>query len=140
MRTGSDRKTGRLTTDQKGSVMLEFVFAVSLLVVVFLAAVTFTLHFADYYGVQKVAAEGAREAGMTRDMDWARTRAYQAAWLWGLDPERLSVELYPDGSTVTCRVTYVSVPFHRTFPTLLKGKPLGEIVLSSGATTSYYEY
>ncbi len=135
MPTDSGRKTGNFTTDQKGSVMLELVFAVTVLTVVFLTAVTFSMHYKDYYGVQKVAGDGAMEASLTGNVEWARTKAYQSAWLWGLDPGRLSVEFHRGGRTVTCFVTYSSAPFHKNFPTLLGGAPLSEITFNARAVS-----
>ena len=143
MLTDSDRRTGSYTTDavgnQKGSIFIEFVFAMTILLVMFMAAVTFSFLFSDYYGVQKAAKEGAREASLTGDIDWARTKAYQSAWLWGLDQDKIAVEFYQDGTTVTCYVTYTSAPFHRTFPTLVKGKSLNDVNMSASAISAWLE-
>lgn len=119
--------------------MIEFVFAMTILLVMFMATVTFSFFFADYYGVQKTAKEGAREASLTGDIEWARIRAYQSAWLWGLDSDKVAVEFYLGGATVTCRVTYTSAPFHRMFPTLVRGKPLSDINMNVSATSAWLE-
>lgn len=114
--------------------MLEFVFSVSILMVIFLSTVTFSFLFGDYYGVQKVAAEGAREASITGDTGWARTKALDAAWLWGLDTGRMSVEFNNDSTAVTCLVHYAARPFSRTFPGLLGGSSLQDYHLNTSAT------
>ena len=123
-----------ITSNQKGVIMLEFVFTVSILMVIFLATVTFSFLFTDYYGSQKVAREGAREASMTRDVSWAKVKAEQAAWLWGLDPGRTSIEFYTGGTGVTCTVNYISRPFSKTFPRLLEGSALEDYHLNARAT------
>lgn len=137
MSTDSGRVTSNSSTDllkdQKGSIMLEFVFTVSILMVIFLATVTFSLLFGDYYGAQKVAAEGAREASITNNIESAQAKAMDAAWLWGLDPDRTSIEFYSNSSTVTCTVHYTAKPFNRTFPTLLEGMSLQDYKLSARA-------
>lgn len=120
--------------NQKGSIMLEFTFAVSILLVIFLAAVTFSFLFADYYGVQKVAREGAREASITRDTGRAGIKALEAGWLWGLDPGKMAVNFSGDGKTVTCSVTYSATPFHKTFPRLVNSNPLNDVTMNARAT------
>ena len=143
MLTGSGRRTNLFTTntvrDQKGSVLLEFIFSISVLLVIFIFAVTFSFLFADYYGVQKVAREGAREASITGNVDWARIKAEQAAWLWGLDPDRVAVDFFQDRTTVTCQVTYTVSPFHKTFPKLIGGSPLTDVTMNAGATFVWLE-
>lgn len=132
MSTGSGRVTMDTLTnnlkDQDGVIMLELVFAMSILVAIFLATFTFAFLYGDYYGVQKVAAEGAREASITKDTGWARTKAMQSAWLWGLDPSKTTVEFYTGSGDVTCTVHYVASPFSKTFPKLLEGSPLKDEV------------
>ena len=143
MLTGSGRRTNLFTTntvrDQKGSVLLEFIFSISFLLVIFIFTVTFSFFFADYYGVQKVAREGAREASITGNVDWARVKAEQAAWLWGLDPDRVSVDFFRDGTVVTCHVIYTVSLFHKTFPKLLGGRPLTDVTINAGATFVWLE-
>ncbi len=120
--------------NQKGSILLEFVVAMTILIVIFLAAVTFSFLYADYYNLQKVARDGAREAGITMDTDKALEKALESAWLWGLDPEKMTVDFSQDGTAVTCQVTYASTPFHRKFLTPLKGKPLEDVTIYARAT------
>ena len=143
MRTGSGRRTDlyitRIAGNQRGSVLLEFIFSISVLLVIFIFTVTFSFLFADYYGVQKVAREGAREASITGNVDWARVKAEQSAWLWGLDPDRASVYFFRDGTAVTCQVTYTVSPFHKTFPKLIGGSPLTDVTMSAGATFVWLE-
>jgi len=118
--------------------MLEFVFAISILMVIFLGCITFSLQFSDYFDVQKLAREGAREAAITGDESRGVAKAYEMAWLWGLDPGSLTVALYRDssGNSVinTCVVEYTAKPFSRTFPTLVNHSPLDDIRLHSRAT------
>ncbi|MFZ5648123.1 MAG: TadE family protein [Bacillota bacterium] len=114
--------------------MIEFAFAITILLVFFMATVTFSFLFSDYYSAQKVAREGAREASITGEEDVARTKAMQAAWLWGLDPDRVSVNFSQNGTAVTCSVGYTSIPFSKTFPTLVNGNLLQEFTINTRAT------
>ncbi|MCL6478976.1 MAG: pilus assembly protein [Peptococcaceae bacterium] len=139
MSTGSGRTPIKLLKNESGSIMLEFVFVISLLMVVFMAMVTFSFHFADCYGIQKVAREGAREASITGDTDWAGVRARQAAWLWGLDPDKMSVDFTQNGTTVTCSVAYKSSPFHKTFLKMIGGGTLKDIDLNARTTFVWSE-
>ena len=124
MSSGSDRGVISVLKDQKGSIMIEFVLCVSILAFIFMATVTFSFLFADYYGAQKVAREGAREASITLNTGAARGKAMAAAWLWGLEPERTGISFSTDSTTVTCTVDYSARPFNRTFPKLFAGTPL----------------
>lgn len=123
-----------LMRNQKGVIILEFVFTITILMVIFLATLTFSFLFADYYGAQKVATEGAREASITKDISWARTKAAEAAWLWGLDPGRTTLDFYSDSTSVSCTVHYTARPFNRTFPRLLEGSSLQNFELNTRAT------
>lgn len=125
--------------EKKGSIMLEFAFSMTILIVIFMATVTFSFLFSDHYSIQKVAREGAREASITMNEDWARAKALQAAWLWGLDPARISVQFYQIGKTETCVVRYTAIPFDRTFPTLVNGSPIQPVNLSATATFVWSE-
>lgn len=143
MRTGSGRKAeGNITEickNRRGSILLEFTFTIGILAVVFMAMVTFSFLFADYYGVQKVAREGAREASITKDTNRAGEKALQAAWLWGLDGGGVAVSFYQDETTVTCYVSYTAKPFSRAFPKLLGGRPLGDYHMNARATYVWLE-
>lgn len=143
MSTGSGREatngSAGINKNQRGSIMIEFVFVVTILVAVFLAAVTFSFQFADCYGIQKVAREGAREASITRDTSWARVRAMQAAWLWGLDQDNMSVDFETSGTAVTCYATYTSIPFHRSFLRLLDGSTLNNVTMRGSSTFVWAE-
>lgn len=126
MNLDSDKElTGRLD-GQKGSIMIEFVFCISILVCIFMATVTFSFLFADYYSTQKVAREGAKEASITLNTETAREKAIDAAWLWGLELDRTGISFSTDSTTVTCTVNYAARPFNRTFPKLFEGTPLNE--------------
>ncbi|MCL4442050.1 MAG: pilus assembly protein [Firmicutes bacterium] len=118
---------------QEGAILLELVIVLSLLTAVFLATITFSLLFADYYGAQKVAGEGAREASITKDTGLAGEKARQAAWLWGLDPDRTEIEFTRGGSGITCTVNYTARPFSKTFPLLLNEGKLNDCHLSAKA-------
>lgn len=133
MNTDLEINLKALNKKQQGSVMLEFVMSVSILMVIFLAAITLSVQFADYYGIQKVAREGAREASVTGDVSWGRAKALQSAWLWGLKPEKINVNFTQDSSTVSCNVSYVSTPVYKDFIKMVNGKPLKDITLRSRA-------
>jgi hypothetical protein len=122
---------------QEGVILLELVLTLSLLTVIFMATVTFSFLFADYCGAQKVAREGAREASITRDTGLARNRAQEAAWLWGLDPDRMEIDFVRGDSGVTCTVHYVAKPFSRTFPLILNGKKLEDCHLRTRAVYAW---
>ena len=113
--------------------MLEFVMSVTILMVIFLAAITLSVQFADYYGIQKVAREGAWEASITGDTSWGKVKALQSAWLWGLKPEKINVRFTEDGTSVTCNVSYISTPLYKDFLKMINGKPLKDITLKSKA-------
>ncbi|MFZ5643879.1 MAG: TadE/TadG family type IV pilus assembly protein [Bacillota bacterium] len=119
--------------NRDGVIMLELVFSISILMAIFLAAFTFSFLYDDYYGVQKVAAEGAREASITRDIAWAKTKAAQAAWLWGLEPARTEVEFYVGSNDVICSVHYVARPFDKAFPRMLEGNTLQDFNMRTSA-------
>lgn len=137
MSSGSGRRTGGFSTDLRGSVLLEFVFAVTVLLVLFMGAATASFLFSDYYSVQKVAREGAREACIAGNEAGGTARAYESAWLWGLDPERLEVEFYRldsgGGVAMACVVRYTARPFHRVFPLLVNRGPLGDVRITARA-------
>ena len=134
MSSGLDQvKLDRLIK-QKGSIMIELVFCVSMLAVIFMATVTFSFLFSDYYSAQKVAREGAREASITKNIVLAREKALSAAWLWGMASERIDVRFITDSTTVTCTVEYIARPYSKTFPALVKGKALEDYRLRTRAT------
>lgn len=124
MKQGSDKGAAGALKDRRGSVIIEFVLCISILIFIFMATVTFSFLFADYYGAQKVAREGALEASITLNTGVARNKAMDAAWLWGLAPERTAIAFTTDGNTVTCTVNYAARPFNRTFPELFDGTSL----------------
>lgn len=124
MSSGLDQGVISVFKDQKGSIMIEFVLCISMLAFIFMATVTYSFLFADYYGAQKVAREGAREASITLNTGTAGGRAMDAAWLWGLEPERTGISFSTDSTTVTCTVDYSARPFNRTFPKLFADTPL----------------
>ncbi|KJS64247.1 MAG: hypothetical protein JL50_21585 [Peptococcaceae bacterium BICA1-7] len=137
MKTGLDRivrtKRTELIKNRDGVIFIELVLVLSIVTVIFLATVTFSFLFTDYYGAQKVAREGAREACISKDIALARQRAEDAAWLWGLDQDRLLIQFMQDSKGVTCTVHYVARPFSRTFPELLNDKPLKDYHFQSVA-------
>lgn len=139
MSSGRGWASSGLINEQKGAVLLEFTFAVSMLVVIFLAAVTTAFLFSDGFEVQKAAREGAREASITGDDGRGMARVYESALLRGLDPGRLSAEFHSDSvsNTKTCVVRYTSRPFSRTFPKLLNRPAMDDITLYGRATFKY---
>ncbi|MFZ5632133.1 MAG: TadE/TadG family type IV pilus assembly protein [Bacillota bacterium] len=130
--------------NQKGSVLLEFAFVITILIVVFMGTVTLSFLYSDYYAVQKVAREGAREACITGSEDQGRQKALEAAWLWGLDPNRTAVEFERDSSAnraiETCTVRYIARPFDRSFPTLVNGTPLRDVQLNARASFGWRDF
>ena len=116
MKAGSGREAGSsIINNQKGSIMLEFVFVISIMLIIFMGSITVCLLFFDYYGAQKVAQEGITEASITGSDELGRKKAYQAAWLWGLDASRMTVQFLPvnmgGGTAVkTCVVGYKAQP------------------------------
>ena len=143
MRTDSGSQTGicinKGNANEKGSILLEFTFAATLLLVIFMAMVTFSFLYSDHYSIQKVAREGAREASITGNEDRGRIKALNAAWLWGLDPNKVEVQFYRDDLTETCLVRYTAIPFSNTFPTLVKGNLLQPVNMSARATFVWAE-
>ena len=133
MNTGLETNLKALNRNQSGSVMLEFVMSVLILLVIFLAAITLSCQFADYYGIQKVAREGAREASVTGDVNWGRAKALQSAWLWGLKADKISINFSQDSTTVSCNVSYISTPMYKNFLKMVNGKTLKDIILRSKA-------
>ena len=113
--------------------MIELVFSISILMVIFLATLTFSILYKDYCNIQKVAREGAKEAIISRDVNYARNKALETAWLWGLDPGRTEVEFFGGSDDVTCTVHYIAKPFNKTFPKLLEGSPLQDYHLQTSA-------
>ena len=128
-----------LIRDQRGSILIEFTLTISVLMVIFLAAITFSLLFAEYYGVQKVAREGAKEASITKNIGWAESKAKQSAQLWGLDPSKMQINFSTGSQSVTCHVTYIATPMNKTFPTLLDRERLTDVNLSSKATYAWFD-
>lgn len=141
MSTGSGPATGNISTDRlesrNGSILLEFAFVVTVLMVIFMGAVTLSFLYSDYYAIQKVAREGAREACITGSEDRGRGKILEAAWLWGLDPGRMTVSFerrrFTGRIIETCTVSYVAQPFGRIFPTLVNRVPLGDFRLTARA-------
>lgn len=125
--------------DQKGAILLEFAFVITILMVIFLATITFSFLLSDFYGVQKVAREGAREASITGSTQWAGEKVLQAAWLWGLDDGRVTIDFSRDGTAVTCYVTYASTPFHKNFMTIFGSQPLSDVTMRARASFVWLE-
>lgn len=125
-------KIKKIIENESGSIMLEFAFGIIVLLVIFIGGVTLSTYLSDYYAIQKVAREGAREASITENEVQARVRAKEAAWLWGLDTTRINIDVFGDGLSETCSVSYVSKPFSN-FQTILGGSPMPEIKLKSSA-------
>lgn len=133
-----------LLRNRRGSILLEFVFASTILIFLFMAAVTFSMFFSDYYSIQKVAREAAREACITGSEIAGRQKVMEAAWLWGLDPDRMELAFEKDSAAnrviETCTVRYKSQPFHRTFPKLLIQAPLKDIELTARASFGWWDF
>lgn len=134
MRNGIDS----LDKNQKGVILIEFALTISILMVLFMATITFSFLLKDYYCVHKVAREGAKEASITRDANWGKTKATQAAALWGLDASKLQISVSSGGNSSTCTVRYSAEPLNKTFPRLVEQSNLTSIQFSSTATFVNY--
>lgn len=135
MRKGLDKLHNR----QEGVILIEFALTISILMVIFMATITFSFLLKDYYGVHKVAREGAKEASITHDTAWAGKKAKQAATLWGLDADKVQVSFSTGGNSVTCTVTYNAVPLYRAFPKLVDKENLKNVKFTSKATYVWFD-
>lgn len=143
MSTDSEtRKT--LTKDERGVILLEFAFSFIVLVILFLGMVTFSFVLKDYVSAQRVAREGAREAVITGSTNAAYSKACEAAWLWGLKPENLSIWFSQDASGnrtfEECYVKYRTNLFNYTFPTLVGQAPLNDFDINTSATFGWMDF
>lgn len=139
----STRIARNIIKDQRGSIMIEFAGSIIILLVIYLGMITLGLRIADYSAVQKVARDGAREVAISGSIAQAENRARQSAWLWGLKPEKLSVNFntfnFGSRTLSECDVTYKSSPFSSTFPTLVKEEPVDEKELHGKATFGWWD-
>ncbi|WP_165859223.1 TadE/TadG family type IV pilus assembly protein [Desulfofundulus salinus] len=123
---------------------MEFAAASLVLVILFLGMMTLWGVLNDYANINKVCREGAREAALTGSEYAGYMKALEVAWVWGLKPERLSVEFYPDSGSnkrlVTCVVTYRAPLFSRNFPALAGKGSLDEVTLRSEATFGWWDF
>ncbi|NTW05561.1 MAG: pilus assembly protein [Peptococcaceae bacterium] len=130
---------GNILREKKGSIFLELTMSISMLMVIFLAIITFAFLFADYYAVHKVAREGAKEASISKDIVFAERRAEEFALLWGLDIAETEIKFVTRNRAVTCYVTYLSNPLYRNFPSLLGSNYLTVIRFKSDATYVWFD-
>lgn len=145
MSTGSGQETASfLIKDQKGVILLEFALSMIILAALFLGTVTLSLALRDYISVHKVAREGAREAVITGNTSAAYSKAMQAAWLWGLKPENLTIwfDREVDGTRTfeTCHVKYRTNLFNYLFPTLVGGSPMKDFDIDQEATFGWWDF
>jgi hypothetical protein len=131
--------SGNILKEKKGAILLELTMTVSILMVIFIAIITFAFLFADYYTVHKVAREGAKEASISRDIVLAERRAKQFALLWGLNIKETDIEFVARNSSVTCYVTYMSNPMYRNFPLLLGLSKFTAVRFESEATYVWFD-
>jgi hypothetical protein len=117
---------------------------VIIMTLLFMGTVTLAFFYADYFAVQKVAREGARESCITGSEVVGRQKALDVAWLWGLDPGRIAVEFQRDSSSSRtieiCTVRYIAKPFDRAFPTLVNKTPLQDIQLTGTAIFGWKDF
>jgi len=108
-----------------------------ILLVLFLGLATVWFVAKDCISIQKVVREGAREAVITGSEDRGISMAYRTAWLWGLDPDRLTVSFsrHVDGTRTfeTCYATYRVNLFSHTFPALVGRAPLSDFDVKASA-------
>lgn len=123
---------------QEGVILIEFALTISILMVLFMATITFSFLLKDYYSVHKVAREGAKEASVTHDINWARVKAGQAAALWGLDANRMQMSFSDGVNSVTCTVIYTADPLNKLFPGLVEKENLTQMHFRSSATYVHF--
>ncbi|MDF9409493.1 MAG: TadE-like protein [Pelotomaculum sp. PtaB.Bin013] len=145
MSTDSGRETrNTLIKDEKGVILVEFAFCFIILIVLFLGTVTLSFAFRDYVSLQRVVREGAREAVITGNTSMAYSKAYQAAWLWGLKPENLTITFQQevDGNRTfeKCYGTYQIELFNYTFPALVGQASLSDININANATFGWWDF
>lgn len=140
----TDRGRKHLHGDAKGVILVEFAAASLVLIILFLGMITLWGVLNDYANINKVCREGAREAVLTGSEYAGYRKALEVAWVWGLKPERLSVEFYPDSGgnrrLVTCVATYRAPLFSRNFPALAGKGGLDEVTLRSEATFGCWDF
>ncbi len=133
-----------ITKDERGQAMLEFTGSIILFVLLYLFLITIGLRIADYSAVQKVARDAGREATITGNMNDGYYKAQETAWMWHLDPNKLSVYLSTSQAgqrnLVTSEVNYRSSPFARMFPTLVGQEPVDEKELTGQATFGWWDF
>ncbi|OPX90335.1 MAG: TadE-like protein [Pelotomaculum sp. PtaB.Bin104] len=145
MSTDYGRETSRsLIKDERGVILVEFAFCFIILMVLFLGTVTLSFAFRDYVSLQKVVREGAREAVITGNTSTAYSKACQAAWLWGLKPENLSIGFQQEVDGVRtvekCYGTYHINLFNYTFPTLVGQASLSDININAAADFGWWDF
>jgi Flp pilus assembly protein TadG len=144
--TGSGRKTGScsITGDEKGTILVEFAFSFIVLIILFLGTVTVGFAMGDYVAVQKVAREGAREACITSDVNRAREKALQAAWLWGLNPNNITIEFdqesFNNRILKACSVKYRTNLFNKTFPNIIGQASQTDYDINAKATFGWWDF
>jgi Flp pilus assembly protein TadG len=134
----------RLIEDERGVIIIEAAFSFILLIFLFLGAVTLSFVIRDCYNIQKVAREGAREACITGSVESGYNKALSSAWLYGLDPDRLTIKFdnqhTGNRNLITCDVTYRINLFSRTFPQLVGGDSLFDFDVHSKATFGWWDF
>jgi hypothetical protein len=129
--------------NQRGTIMLEFAGSMIILIILYLGLITMCLFLSDYTSIRKVARDGAREITITNSQDMAEQRVEQSAWLYKLDPDKLTVDFnqYELGerTLVSCEVKYLSSPFSKAFPSLVGEDPISEKELYAEAVFGWWD-
>lgn len=105
---------GENMRNQKGSIILETLFACILLVIVFAGMTEIALITRDQIGVIRTAREGAREAALSGNISSGYSRAREVAQLSlpGMPSITLTTEpANANTENVVCQVSYEHKPF-----------------------------
>ena len=100
----------RFSNAKRGTVLIEFAFAVPIFLTLMCGTVTYDGWMALSHAVQQSANEGARAAlgGITPDerASIARSQALMTMRTYNVDPNRVLVAVGDDGTTLSVSVTY----------------------------------
>lgn len=142
--SGREVRTSSIKKNEKGVILIEFAFAMIVLIVLFFGVVTVGFYIADHVAIQKVAREGIREATITGSEDAGRDKAIQAAWLWGLNPLNLTIEFTGSSNNgrivKICLVKYRANIFNKTFPKVIGEKSLTDFDINARASYGWWDF
>jgi len=129
--------------NQKGSVMVETVFACMILLLIFAGMTEIVFLVRDEIGVIRVAREGAREAALSGNLSAGTARAYEVAAMTLLSRPRveMTTEAAGGATDVICRASYAHYPFFSRLKLPLIGDVTwGVVNLSEEARYHFRDY